>query len=339
MLDFAELDFPDFVPARWLAGPHAQTLASALAAGGATCSPPTPRAVVLPDGDAVVLHEETPERWRPGTPAVLLVHGLGGSHASGYLQRLAARLSAAGAAAYRLDLRGAGAAAALARRHYHLGRWDDVRRATEAIAQMRPAAPIVLVGFSLGGALVLGAAGGLGGPPPERLAGVVAVCPPLRPQQCVRGLERAPGRWYSRRLTRAVWREIAKRRLADPDMEFPAGAETPRTIRQLDEVFTAPLGGFASADDYYERCDAASALARMSVPTLIIASRDDPLAPLAAWEDAERSPSVHVHATQRGGHVGFLARRGVDPDRRWLDWRILQAVRAVAATHDQACRY
>lgn len=328
MLDFHDLEIPDFEPAWGLQGPHAQTLAAAVSFDRDPSTTPIARPVVLDDGDAVVLHEQTPERWRPGAPAVLLVHGLGGCHASPYMRRLAELLAARGAATYRMDLRGAGAGAELARGHYHLGRRDDIRAAVAAIGQMRPQARCVAVGFSLGGALVLSAAGAGA---PENLAAVIAVSPPIHPAACVRGLDRGLPRWYSRRLAKVVWRDILRRRAVVPDMAFPHDAREPTSIWELDEYFTAPLAGFESAEDYYTRCDCGPSLEGTETPTLIFTSGDDPLAPSGVWRQLARAPAVRVVATARGGHVGYLARRGRDPSRRWLDWRILEAVRAVAA--------
>jgi predicted alpha/beta-fold hydrolase len=65
-------------------------------------------------------------------------------------------------------------------------------------------------------------------------------------------------------------------------------------------------------------------LRRITVPTVILSSRDDPLVPTAPVEQATTSSSVTRILTERGGHVAFIGKRGVDPDRRWMDWRIIE---------------
>src|SRR5262249_57577519 len=99
----------EFRPLPFLGNPHVQTLLGNLLRG-----PRLPqsaeRLAALPDGDRLVLHDSMPPRWRPGDPIALLVHGLGGSHRSGYLHRVARLLLPHGLRVVRLDLRGAGRA-------------------------------------------------------------------------------------------------------------------------------------------------------------------------------------------------------------------------------------
>ena len=102
----------DFIPHPLLANGHLQTLAGLTA-------PDRPeqalrRLVNLPDGDRLVLHDDQPADWQPSGRVALLVHGLCGSHRSGYLRRIALRLNAAGARTFRIDLRGCGAGVGLA---------------------------------------------------------------------------------------------------------------------------------------------------------------------------------------------------------------------------------
>jgi predicted alpha/beta-fold hydrolase len=111
------------------------------------------------------------------------------------------------------------------------------------------------------------------------------------------------------------------RLLADSALERPS--RLPRTLREFDELFTAPKSGFASADEYYTRSSASQFVPRIRVPTLILASRDDPLVPLAPFESLDLSPAVTLHIADSGGHLGYIARGGIDPDRRWMDWRVV----------------
>ncbi len=56
---------------------------------------------------------------------------------------------------------------------------------------------------------------------------------------------------------------------------------------------------------------------------MIVAAADDPMIPAASFGGVAMSESVHLHISGSGGHLGFIARGGPDPDRRWLDWRIV----------------
>ena len=138
---------PPFRPAPLLRSGHAQTLAGAfLPRGPRPDDAKTRRHVVsLPDGDAIVLHEDRPDGWRPGNRAAVLIHGLAGSFQSGYMQRAAVRLNASGVCAFRYDMRGCGAAYKLARHPAHSDRVDDLLAALSAIERLCPLRPVVSV--------------------------------------------------------------------------------------------------------------------------------------------------------------------------------------------------
>jgi len=110
------------------------------------------------------------------------------------------------------------------------------------------------------------------------------------------------------------------------------------TIRDFDELITAPLSGYESAFHYYQDVSSISLIPRIKVPTLLIHSKDDPLLPwqpLAGPEISE-NPSLLVHMTKHGGHAAFIARDpGKDIDRSWAENRAIDffdaATKGVAA--------
>src|SRR5205823_6373991 len=126
---FLEAESQPFRPLPLLGNPHVQTLLSACLPDWLGRLPARERTVALADGDAIVLHGTQPEGWRDGDPLTLLVHGLGGTHASGHVRRTAWMLQTHGVRVVRIDLRGCGRGAALARRGYHAGSSADVRAA------------------------------------------------------------------------------------------------------------------------------------------------------------------------------------------------------------------
>src|SRR5947209_6815142 len=107
-----------FRPLPFLGNPHVQTLLGTFLTGPEFSSRSHERLVQLDDGDQLVLHDTLPPEWREGNPVALLVHGMGGSHRSGYMQRTARRLLTRGFRVVRMDLRGTGKGIALARRSY-----------------------------------------------------------------------------------------------------------------------------------------------------------------------------------------------------------------------------
>lgn len=328
------LQLPSFVPHPLVRGGNAQTLAGALL--------PAPRGIVyravqqlvpLPDGDQLVLHDDQPASWSAGGLVAVLAHGVGGCHGSPYMQRIAEKLNDAGVRVLRLDLRGCGAGERYAQGGTHAGSWEDVQHAIRKVAELCPGSPIKLAGFSLGGALALNLAartdpneplpnGGL-------LASVLAVCPPIDLNAVDLAFRRGAGRFYSRYFARMLWKQIQRRlrKMIDP----PAVdiSRVPRDLRDLDEQITAPLHGYRDAAHYYEEASVGPHLPHIKIPTRIIAAEDDPVIPISAILDAPRSESVDIVTTSRGGHMGFFSTRrraadAGDPDRRWLDWRVVE---------------
>ena len=318
---------PSFQPRIGWGGAHAQTLAAAYLQAGVH-NQATQHVVELPDGDAIVLHEEAP-RLGDMAPVVLLLHGLSGCHGSPYMQRMAAKFQAAGVQAVRMDLRGAGAGETLARGHYHLGATGDVLAALRWIAEHRSPSAVFAVGVSLSGNILLRLLGEQA-EAQSLLQGAAVISPPIDPELCVRGLQRGLRRLYDRHFARTLWRRIQGRCSKRADIHMPRETAAPRTLFELDDVFTASVHGFADAVDYYTQCGAKSVLADIQTPTLVVTSRDDPLADFKQWDEVPLSPHVNLQVTQRGGHVGWYGRGGVDPDRWWLEWRIVEAVTQAA---------
>lgn len=284
------------------------------------------RRVALPDGDQLVVHDDAPADWPPHGRAALLVHGLAGSHQSPYMQRIAARLLDHGVRVFRLDLRGAGAGLGLARLPYHAGRSDDVRAVILAIHALCPAARLALVGFSLGGNIALKLAGEVGGSPLGGLERVMAVSPPVDLAACIHGLATPVGRLYDGYFVRMLLRQMEGSRQRSPDGVWPTWPRRPRRLLEFDDWYTAPVSGFGDAANYYRQSSALGFLPQVELPTLILTARNDPLVASGPLESARLPSNVSTLVTPGGGHLGFLARRGSDPDARWMDWRVVDWV-------------
>jgi predicted alpha/beta-fold hydrolase len=313
----------EFRPLPFLGNPHLQTLVGNLFRGFTPPLPVAEQRVLLPDGDGLVLHDSVPPTWRPGDRMVLIVHGLGGSHCSGYGLRMTARLWPRGVRVVRLDLRGAGRGAALARRTYNAGCSEDVRAAADELWRQSPTSPLALVGFSLGGNIVLKLAGEAAARPVNNLACVAAVAPPIDLEACAALLAQRRNRFYDRYFARGLVAQVRRQQRFFQDLprvRFPAGL----TLRLFDEMYTAPRGGFANALDYYRRSGALPLIARIKVPALVITARDDPFIAPEPFESLPRLSHLEVQVVPRGGHLGFLGRDGAGgirwAERRVADW-------------------
>lgn len=253
----------------------------------------------------------------PSRGLVLLVHGLGGSAASVYIQATAVELLRWGFDVARVDLRNAGASKRTSMRTYHAGKTDDLRAVLRVLARqpeatgVHAAPTLAVVGFSLGGAMTLK----LLGEPLEGLpiAAGISVSAPLDLVVGAEHLSTAAFGMYERAVVRTL---IADAMSPAPDgtsrlspAERAAVAKV-RNLPDFDNVVTAPRHGWRDAHEYYTVNSAAQFLPKISVPTLVIHALDDPMiapAPYLAvdWESLERSGGVRRAITSHGGHVGF----------------------------------
>lgn len=328
--------FPEFIPHRLLRGGHAQTLAGAFLPWKRVDEQAARHRVELPDGDALVLHDDCPDSWRAGDRAVLLMHGLAGDYRSGYMVRIGRRLVERGVRTFRLDLRGCGAGTGLARRPYHAGRSDDVRQVVEFIARLCPASELAVVGFSLSGNVTLKFLGEAPGRVPDCVARAMVVNPPIDLRGCVAALGRLSNRLYDRHFVSLLRKSVQRLRQAVPDVEIPGGYGRPRKLYDFDDQYTAPFAGFKDAEEYYARSSAAQFVGGIDIPTLILTARDDPLVPVATFEQLSYPDPVVLHVAEGGGHLGYVARRNDDPDRRWMDWRVVEWVMAGLVARNEA---
>jgi predicted alpha/beta-fold hydrolase len=315
---------PDFRPLPFLGNAHVQTLLGNLLPVPHFRFPTVERPVRLPDGDQLMLHDTTSANWPPGGRIALLVHGLSGSHRSGYMQRVARLLLPGGWRVFRMDLRGCGKGMALARRPYHGGCSDDVRAAVAQIRRWSPTSAITLVGFSLGGNIVLKLAGEAAAHPVEGLERVAALAPPIDFERCAALLASPRNRIYEQYFVRGLIRQVRERQRLFPE---EASIQFPRrmTMRRFDDLYTSPRCGFEGASHYYRTAACMPVLPNIRVPTLILTARDDPFIAVEPFENLAAPRHVRVVIMPRGGHLGFLGRSGAG-NIRWAEQRIAEWV-------------
>jgi predicted alpha/beta-fold hydrolase len=162
----------------------------------------------------------------------------------------------------------------------------------------------------------------------------VAVCPPVDLAACSRNMSTLSNRPYDRYFVNALMDQVEQRRSTVPGAPGVKFARRPRTIWEFDDQFTAAVCGFDGADHYYRESSSAQFVPQIHWPVLVLASRDDPLIPRGPLERIAIPASVELRMTDHGGHLGFIGRRGLDPDRRWMDWRVVDWVLA----RDRAAR-
>ena len=248
--------------------------------------------------------------WQPGPredrPALLLVHGLGGSDGSAYVASTGRLAHARGWHVVRMNMRGSGAGEALCPLLYNAGLDGDLLAALSTVAAVVPR--VSVVGFSLGANLALLTLGRRRAELPPGLVGAAAVCPPLDLSACADALE-APGNGlYQRYFMQQLSEGYRRRHRLRPDL-FAEGRELGlRTVREYDDRITAPFGGYESAAQYYTRSSAGPWLASIDRPALVLAAADDPMIPVASVTPWPLAPPVKREIAPTGGHVGFVGR-------------------------------
>jgi predicted alpha/beta-fold hydrolase len=324
-----------FHPHPLAVGGHRQTLLGYWCRRGLRWEAPTDDLVVEAGPDARLLLRASWQAGPPeGRPALLILHGLGGWDASGYVIALGRLAWSRGFHVVRMNMRGAGDSDRLCARLYNAGLSSDLLAAVAAVEKRAPR--VIVAGFSLGANVALLAAGRDAATLPKGLAAVAAVSPPLDLAACAAALERPGNRLYQGYFMRALRGAYARRQRLRPEL-FPAGRERGlRTVREYDEAITAPHGGYRDAADYYARSSAGPHLARIERPALILSAADDPMIPVdsvASWP-LPASGAVRREITRTGGHVGFVGPTNA-PGRFWAAERVLEFVSGLTPSSRQ----
>jgi hypothetical protein len=277
--------------------------------------------IALPDGDRLVgfLHEGRSDA------VVYLFHGLTGDVDANYIHGAAGVCERLGHTVFRVNHRGCGAGAGLARLPYHSGRGEDLSAAIAYGRALFPSHRHLAIGFSLSGnALLLLLSGERGETLPDL---AISVNAPIDLSRAARALERGLNRIYDLNFVQLCRWEV-RRRVGRETRTVPWYA----TLRDFDEAYTAREAGFRDREDYYARCSTKDRLHKIRTPTLLLTAEDDPFVEFEAYREARLSPSVRLHSERSGGHIGYLSRDKTSlGTRRWLDYALFEGISGLLA--------
>ena len=323
ILEARERSSPDFRPFLATGGGHRQTLLGYWLRRRLRWPLPVEELIVESEPGVKLLVRAT---WQPGPretrPALVIVHGLGGSDHSAYVLSTGCYAYARGWHVLRANMRGAGDGEALCAKLYNAGLDADLMAVLQHTAALVPR--LAVVGFSLGGNLTLLAAGRRRADLPEGVRGLAAVSAPLDLAACADALERPENSLYEFYFMRSLVAAYRRRQARLPAL-YEAGRERRvRTVRGFDEQITAPYGGYRDAAEYYARSSSGPFLASIDRPTLILNAADDPMVPVASTQHwpLPASGIVSREVTPTGGHVGFVG-PAYAPGRFWAAERFL----------------
>ena len=322
--------FKTFRPAWWLQDGHSQTL-------WRKYSPPQEvshrrQRVELPDGDFIDLDwaadievENSQDKL-----CVFILHGLCGSSSSPYVAALQKTLAGNNVASVAMNFRGCSGETNRLARAYHSGVSEDVNDVFKLISEQLPDYKFVFVGYSLGANVLLKWLGELENHP--QIAKAVAVSTLFTLADCSRAMLSGLSQVYGKYFVRNLVKDFRKKEeyFSQQDELEQMGiirdlgkVEQITSIWEFDDQITAPLHGFAGAEDYYTRCSSIGFLNKIQTRTLLIQSSNDPMIPPHALPTQSMlGADVELELTAKGGHVGFICGQ----QENWLEQRILRFI-------------
>lgn len=268
--------------------------------------------VTLADGDRINTYYTAGVR----NSMVILFHGLAGSIQSDYIRRTFLLAKKMGLHSVVVNHRGADDPEGLARNPYHSGRGEDASDVISYYRRLFPELQIIAIGFSLSGSIVLNLVSEQRGSClPDR---AISVNAPLDLENCSKRLSSGFNRLYDSRFVLRLSKDLQKG-FATGRLEKDYRVSRFSTLRDFDEIFTAPASGFRSREHYYQSCSVKPHLPKIKVPTLMLTAADDPFIDVKDYQEASCSDQVQVHIEPVGGHVGYLSAGTPLRPQRWLD--------------------
>ncbi|MDX1918847.1 MAG: alpha/beta fold hydrolase [Candidatus Caenarcaniphilales bacterium] len=284
---------------------HIQTILGSLLSWGSGTGLTSIRKVILPDGDVLIVHEDCP-KLKP-SKIVLLIHGVASSADAPQIQVLSRAFCEAGWVAWRMNQRNCGEGFGISRQIYHAGRSEDLLAVINYIEQKYPGIPLVLIGLSLGGNLLLKLLTEKQISP--NLMYSIALNPSVDLERCVTALERPQNWLYHQVFVQRLKRQIAK--LGEHSASFPRfDLGSINTLRDFDHQITARMGGFRSGADYYALSSTHKRWSEIKNSVLVMTAADDPFVPAQIFKDLPFNPYTRIEVVEYGGHLGYLHHEG-----------------------------
>ncbi|HNB22578.1 MAG TPA: alpha/beta fold hydrolase [Candidatus Melainabacteria bacterium] len=321
----------DFIPHPLLVSAHLMTIVPTFIPRARLPHnlPAAQKALIEVESDSSILCHVHLQPNHKQRPTLLIVHGLEGSSESSQVLGLARKAMNQDMNVVRMNLRNCGGTLHLTNTLYNGGMSADVIAVVRHLQKTFELKEIFLAGFSLGGNIILKAAGELSDDAVGLFAGVCAISPSIDLHASVESLGRGINKIYELHFLRGLAAKIRQKSILFPDKYDVRKLRLVKTIKDFDDIFTAPDGGYGDADNYYTQASSIRLIDKIRVPTLIIASKDDPIVPFNSFlSDKLKTPFVTLLTPESGGHGGFVGARseatGRDrSDKFWAEHRVV----------------
>lgn len=304
----------NFSPFPGLSSGHVQTFLTVFRNPGV--APPSKSWIVfLEGGDCLSCEVSVPQGWKHSGRTIVLVHGLSGSDSSNYMIRLSRKFYLQGDKVVRVNLRGCGSGKGLSRLPYHAGNSDDILQVLKQINKETPGTEVTVMGFSLGGNIVVKLAGELGEEACHFAKTFISVCAPLDLSHTMHKMMKKRNILYHNYFLSHISKQ-SKQWIA----------KKIRTLLEYDNAVTAPLWGFQGAEDYYYCCSSLRFLSKIKQTTHFLFAEDDPFINNNVLKGTAIGSHVNLWSTKYGGHLGFVGKGAKEHKFHWMDHLLINWV-------------
>ncbi|MDQ7782021.1 MAG: alpha/beta fold hydrolase [Desulfomonilaceae bacterium] len=280
--------------------------------------------IETPDGDFIDLDfSET-----AADKAVVILHGLEGDSSRNYVLGMVKAFNQSGRDAVAMNFRGCSGECNGKLRFYHSGDTADLHTVVTHLSEQYRYSQVALIGFSLGGNVVLKYLGERGDSVLPEIRKAAAFSVPCDLASSSNRISEPSNRIYLKRFLRMLRKKIRMKMQVMPDFIDDRGYETIRSFKEFDDRYTAPMNGFKNAEDYWEKSSCKPFLTSIAVPTILISAADDPFLPDSCYPrmEALENPFLSLEIPGHGGHVGFVA--FTEQGRYWSESRAVEFVNA-----------
>jgi predicted alpha/beta-fold hydrolase len=310
-----------FRPRRFLTGGHAQTIVGNFLPRQNLLPPPEERLFSVEPEVQVLCHCHW-QADRRAAMTMVIVHGLEGSSESQYVIGTGSKAWAAGMNVVRMNMRNCGDTENLGPTLYNSSMSGDVGAVARALIAEDGLRNLALVGYSMGGNLVLKLLGEWGEQAPSEVKAGVGVSPAMDLAPSADALHHPANRPYEWKFLRGLNKRVLRKAALYPERYNVTRRDLRlmRSLRDFDDQITARYSGFADAQDYYTRAASSNVLDRIAVPTLVMHAEDDPFIRVlpGTREKLLNNPNITFVETKHGGHCAFLASPN-GYDGRWAE--------------------
>lgn len=318
-VDFAGETLP------WIGG-DLQTMRHSLIGTDPLCENGEHVLIDLPDGDQLLgaYHEADTDSFANPKGLIIIIHGLAGDYNGVHPRLIARSAKARGFSVLRICMRGAGAGHSYAKSSYHAGRYEDIGVVVTTLRQRFPNLNLFICAYSLGGTIAVNFMARSDAS--HLVDGAITFCAPIDMVESAKRFHSPRNRIYNRYFTKSLIAHALKRKLDDGVSK--AELAKIKSVRDYDDKITCHIAGYEDADAYYEGSSPLPHLSKITTPTMLVHSDNDPLIPVDAYQKINTHNSLFCVITRGGGHVGFHSRRQsydcwqTEMAMQFFEWRV-----------------